>query len=203
MSRYRNRPGIYVVFLLAFMMAMFAVHAEARSKNDSIYDGAMNFGAQLIHQDDGCLDLEGTVTSGNFFEDLKRIETGHQLEFRKNGRIVTEYPESLTTSIRIDGTQCAARSFHQPSSIFRGDSYALKFRVEWKEGMQLRPAILAPVVAHCTGYSGIAAPGQDSTLSSIVCQLKVDGKGVPLADHLIVSVFSADGKRLTRLSARP
>jgi hypothetical protein len=31
----------------------------------------------------------------------------------------------------------------------------------------------------------------------------VDSKGVPLGDHLIVSIFAPDGRRLTRLSARP
>ena len=30
------------------------------------YDGTVDFGAQLIYLDDGCLDLDGTVTSGNF-----------------------------------------------------------------------------------------------------------------------------------------
>jgi len=198
MSRYRYRRGM----LLLFILCMFPIGAKARGKSDAAYDGAVGFGAQLLHLDDGCLALDGTVTSGNFFEDLTRIETGSRFEFRKHGRVVTEYPESLTTSIRIVG-QCAATLSNPPSSIFRGDSYSLKFEVEWKDGMQLRPAVLSPVVAHCTGYSSIPIPRQDFTIPSISCQLTVESKGVPLADHLIVSVFAADGKRLTRLSARP
>jgi hypothetical protein len=182
---------------------MFPMGGEARGKNDPIYDGAINFGAQLIYLDDGCLDLDGTVTSGNFFEDLKRIEIGNRFEFRKRGRVLTEYPESLTTSIRIAGDRCAATLLNAPSSIFHGDSYSVKFQVEWKEGMHLRPAALSPVVAHCTGSSRIFIPSQDFTAPLITCQMTVDSKGVPLVDHLIVSVFAADGKRLTRLSARP
>jgi hypothetical protein len=40
-------------------------------------------------------------------------------------------------------------------------------------------------------------------VSSLLCQLTVESKGIPLGEHLIVSVFAPDGKRLTRLSARP
>jgi hypothetical protein len=179
---------------------MFPMAAGAGGRNSTSYDGAVDFGAQLLHLDDGCLALDGTVTSGHFFDDLKRTEINHEFEFKKRGKVVTEYPESLTTSIRIAGGQCAALS-NRPSSIFRGDSYSLRFQVEWKDGLQLRPAALSPG-ARCVGSSSILIPSQE-TIPSITCQLTVDGRGVPLADHLIVSIFAPDGTRLTRLSAGP
>jgi len=198
MSRQRYCRGI----LLLLIFCTLPISAEARGKSEATYDGAIDFGSQVLHLDDGCLALAGTVTSGSFFEDLVRVRTSGRFEYRKRGRVVTEYPESLTTSIRIMG-QCAATLSNPPSSVFRGDSYSLRFQVEWKDGMQLRPAVLSPVVAHCTGYSSILIPRQDFTIPSIACQLTVESKGVPLADHLIVSIFAADGTRLTRLSARP
>jgi len=198
MSRCPYLRGIFFTLILG----VFPIGANARGRNNTTYDGAVGFGAQLLHLDDGCLALDGAVTSGNFFEDLKRTEIGSRFEFRKRGRVVTEYPESVTTSIRIAGGQCAATLSNRPSSIFRGDSYSLKFQVEWKDGMQLRPADLSPIVAHCVGSSSII-PGQDVTIPSITCQMTVDSKGVPLVDHLIVSVYAVDGKRLTRLSAGP
>jgi hypothetical protein len=143
------------------------------------------------------------MTSGAFFDDLTRVEVGRQFEFRKHGRVVTEYPDLLTTSILIAGGQCESTFSNSAASIFQGDSYAVRFQVEWKDGMQLRPAALSPVAAHCTGYSRIQVPGQELTRPSILCQLTVASKGVPLGDHLIVSIFAPDGKRLTRLSARP
>jgi hypothetical protein len=197
MSRCRCLSAI----LLTLIFGMSPSGARAGGNNPT-YDGVIAFGPQLLLMDDGCLALNGTVTSGSFFEDLKRIETGSRFEFTKSGRVVTDYPESLTTSIRIVG-QCAATSTNPPSSIFHGGSYSLKFEVEWKDGMQLRPADLSPGVAHCTAYSSIPIPKQDYTIPSIACQLTVESKGVPLADHLIVSVYTADGKFLTRLSARP
>lgn len=196
MSRRRYSGAILLALLFPFA-------AHARGKNSSTYDGVVDFGAQLLHLDDGCLSVDGRVTSGNFFDDLKRTDIGGRLEYRKHGRVVTQYPESLTTSIRIAGDPCVAALSNSPSSVFRGDSYSLKFKVEWKDGMHLRPAVLSPAVAHCVGYSSITGPGGDVAIPSIICQMTVDSKGIPIADHLIVSIFAADGKRLTRISAAP
>jgi hypothetical protein len=197
----RKRCSQGILFIL--VVAVLAIASDAADRTNPIYDGAIDFGSQLVQLNDGCLAFDGTVKSGNFFGDLKRKDIGSQLEFRKRGKVVTEYPESLTTSIRIAAGECDSTLSNMPSSILRGDSYSLKFQVEWKKGTQLRAAVLSPVVAHCIGYSSISAAGQDAATPTIACQLTIESKGVPLTDHLIVSVFAPDGKRLARLSARP
>src|SRR5579863_1573671 len=131
MSRYHR--GI----LLTMIVMGFSIGANARRKNDLKYEGAVNFGSQVIYLNDGCVAVDGTVTSGDFFGDLKRIDTGDELEFRKGGSVVTEYPKFVTTSIRLVGGECDATLSRPPSSIFRGNSYSLTFQVEWKDGMQL------------------------------------------------------------------
>jgi len=199
MSRYRVR-GI----LLTLTIAMIPIVARAHSRNNPTYGGVVNFGAQQLHLKDGCLVIDGTLTSGNFFEDLKRRDNDILPEFTKSGTVVTEYPELLTASIRILGNECAASPSDSPSSIFSGESYSLIFEVAWKNGLQLRPAVLSPVVAHCVGSSTLVNPKESIlTVPSITCQMTVESKGVPLAHHLIVSVFASDGRRLTRLSAAP
>jgi hypothetical protein len=189
--------------LVILLVGAFPMAARAGGKGNAAYDGTVDFGAQVVQLDDGCVAVDGQITSGAFFDDLTRVEVGRQFEFRKHGRAVTEYPDSLTTSILIAGGQCESTLSNSDSAILHGNSYALKFQVEWKDGMQLRPAALSPAAARCTGYSRIHAPGQEIAAPSILCQLTVDSKGVPLGDHLIVSIFAPDGKRLTRLSARP
>jgi hypothetical protein len=198
-----SRPRFVRIVFLAFVLGMSPVGAVAGGGSNPTYDGVVNFGSQLLQSNDECLSVDGTVTSGDFFDQLKRKDIAGRLEFRKHGRLVTQYPESITTSIRIAGGQCSAAFSHFPSSIFNGDSYSLKFAVEWKDGMQLRPAVLSSVAVHCVGYSSIAIPRRDYTIPSIQCQMTVQSRGVPLGDHLIVSVFTADGSRLTRLSAAP
>ena len=152
--------------------------------------------------EDGCLSIHGTVTAGSFFDDLKRIDNGGELEYRKHGKVVTEYPESLATAILIQGDRCA-QILYSPSAIFRGDSYSLKLEVYWKHGMEMRPAVVSPGFAQCVGYLSVTVPGEKGTIPSIACQLTVDSRGVPLADHLIVSVFAANGRPLTRIAAAP
>jgi hypothetical protein len=199
MSRNCHCRGI----LLPLIIGILAIGADARRKNDTTYDGSVGFGSQVIYLNDGCVSVDGAFKSGNFFEDLKRSDTGSEFEFRKSGSVVTEYPEYLTTSIRLVGGECADTISRPPSSIFHNDSYSLRFQVAWKDGMEMRPAVLSPIVAHCTGASSTPIPSRDFTIPSITCEMTVDSHGVPLADHLIVSVFTADGKLLTRLSAHP
>jgi hypothetical protein len=198
MSRHHYLQWLFLVILVG----TFSVCGDARSKNEATYGGAVDFGAQLLHLNDGCVSLDGSVKSGTFFDDLKRIDVGNGFEYRKDGRIVTEYPESLTTSIHIAGDQCAPTISNSPSALFRDGSYSLRFQVEWKEGMQMRPAVLSAAPARCIGYSSLTIPGH-KTVPSITCELTIESKGVPLDDHLIVSIFAADGTRLTRLAARP
>jgi len=198
MNRRRILPGVLIILLVALL----PVAAQARAKNNQTYDGVVNFGSQLLYLDEGCLSVDGAIASGSFFENLKRSDSGIQPEYRKGNELVTEYPESLTASIRIIGNQCnAAAGAHSP--IFNGDSYSLSFEVNWKNGFELSPA---PVTARCSGSSVLTNPSGDGdivTAPLLTCQLTVPSKGVPLANHLIVSVLASDGKLLTRLSAAP
>jgi len=198
MNRRRTLPGI----LAAFLAGLLPVAAQARAKNNQTYDGAVSFGSQLLYLDEGCLSVDGAIASGSFFENLKRSDSGILPEYRKGNELVTEYPESLTASIRIIGNQCnAASGAHSP--IFNGDSYTLSFEVDWKNGFELSRV---PVTARCAGSSVLINPSGDGdiiTAPLLTCQLTVASKGVPLANHLIVSVLGSDGKLLTRLSAAP
>src|ERR1700723_2649616 len=144
MSRYRYLATI----LLALIVALFPTSANAGGGSNSSYDSTIDFEAQLLRFDDGCLALSGTVTSGNFFQDLRRTEVGNRFEYRKGGKVVTEYPESLTTSIRYEGHVSTTVLSNSPSAIFQCDLYSVKLVVECKDGIELRPAGLSPLAAH-------------------------------------------------------
>src|ERR1700685_633356 len=88
MSRYRYLTGI----LLTFVIGAFPIAVHAGSKSDATYDGELAFGSQVLYMDDGCLSVNGSVTSGTFFDNLKRINAGGgRFEYRKRGNVVTEY----------------------------------------------------------------------------------------------------------------
>jgi hypothetical protein len=198
-----NRYCYSAKTLLTLLVVLLPIGASARGRKIESYGGAIDFGAQLLHFDGSCLSVDGTVKAGNFFEDLKRVDAGTQFQYMKDGKVVAEYPESVTTSIRIMGDQCEDGLTNTRSSIFGADSYALTFEVEWKDGMQLSPGVISPAIAHCVGTRVITNVNKDLALPAVTCQMTVQSKGISLANHLIVSVFSPDGKRLTRLSAAP
>jgi hypothetical protein len=201
-----NRRLLPRALLLCWSLLAALPGFGAHLSNHPTYDGVVNFGSQHLYIDDGCLSIHGTVTSGNFFDDLRRIDVGGELLYKKRGEVVKEYPESLTTSIHLIA-RCPAQLPRSPTSIFHGHSYGLKFEVNWKHEMQMRPAGLSPVVARCMGYSSVVISAEalvrDVAVPSVDCQMTVDSKGVPLGDHLIVSIFTADGRPLTRISAAP
>jgi len=199
MSRFRDPKHVF----LTILAGLLPLGANAAPNSSPTYGGQVDFGAQLLHLQDGCASIHGALTAGSFFDDLKRIDKGGQLVFRKSGTIVTEYPESITTSIRIAGDSCAAQSSVSPSAIFHGDSYLLKLEVFWKHDMEMRPAAFSSGTAHCVGYSSIVGPGENGKVPSISCQLTVDSRGVPLGDHLVVRILGSDGRLVTRISAAP
>lgn len=201
MSRDRHSAKI----LLALLIGLLPIGASARSRKDATYDGSVDFGSQLLNLKGGCFAVDGSVRSGNFFDDLKRIDSGDQIEYVKEGKVLTEYPDSVTTSIRIMGSDCTQGYSGPALPIFEGNSYSMTFQVQWKDGMQLTPAMLSPAVAHCVGTRIITNASRDSTSTfpALTCELTVESRGVSLMKHLIVSVFSPDGSRLVRLSAAP
>ncbi len=190
------------LLLLGTVMGIVSAGAQAGGRSNPGYDAAVNFGSQLLHLNEGCLSVDGTVAAGSFFADLERRSNDGQIEYKKHGQSVTEYPESLATSIRIMGDPCAAAMPLWPS-IFSGNSFAVRFEVEWKDGMKLRPATLSGEPAQCVGYSSTPIPHKDYAIPALTCRITVDSKGVPLSNHLIVSVFTTNGQRLTRISAAP
>jgi hypothetical protein len=190
------------LLLLTLAFALICAGAQAGGRSSPSYESTVSFGSQLLHLSRGCLSVDGTVASGNFFTGLERNANGGQIEYKKQGQFVTEYPDSLATSIHIAGNACSAAAPIWPS-IFSGNSFAVRFEVEWKDGMKLRPATLSGEPAQCAGYSSVPIPRENYTIPSLTCRITVDSKGVPLSNHLIVSVFAADGQRLTRISAAP
>jgi hypothetical protein len=188
--------------LSAALVCIFPFSAPAGGRHAAAYDGRVDFGSQMVYSDGACFLVDGNLSSGAFFADLQRIGVGDRFEYRRQGHVVADYPETLTTSIRLLGNQCGDRTAG-PSKLLARDSYDLRFEVAWKNGMNMRPASFSVAPVACTGFNSVTIPDRGYTIPTVACQLTIDATGVPLTDHLIVSVFAADGKPMTRLSAAP
>ncbi len=70
----------------------------------------------------------------------------------------------------------------------------IHFRVEWKRGLDLRPVVNVSIER-----IPVMMEQGDNRMLFVV---KIRDHDVPLTDHLILSVVGADGKLMSRMSAR-
>jgi hypothetical protein len=183
--------------LLCALPVLFLVSTCVRGGSRRSYDGIVRFPPQIVQLNSGCIWIDGTLTAGRFFQGLARKDRDGVFEFTHGGELLTDYPQAVVASIRILDDQCVSTSSPHRFSLASSDRRSFWFRAAWKTGLQLRPASLSSSV-DCIGSSGrptIAPP--------MTCQMTVESQGTPLSDHLIVSIFGPDGKRLSRLSAAP
>jgi hypothetical protein len=197
-----NTSGRLLCICTMMAISVLPPGARAGGRNIPTYEGQVDFGAQLLHRSDDCIFVGGNISSGSFFNHLKRISIGDHFEFRQREKSVVEYPDSLTASIRILGNQCGGASAAM-SGLLANGTYALKLVAKWKDGLEMTPATISPGSVTCNGYNSVTIPDKGFTIPTVTCQLNVQAKGIPLSDHLIVSIFTEDGTQLTRLSAAP
>ena len=183
--------------LVCTLLVLFLACACVKGGSRRSSDGILRFPPQIVQLNKGCIWIDGTLTAGRFFQGLARKDRDGVFEFTQGGELLTDYPQTVVASIRILDDQCVSTSVPYSLSLAGGNRRPFSFKVAWKAGLQLRPAALSAGV-DCVGSSGrptIALP--------MTCQMAVKSQGTPLSDHLIVSVFGADGERLSRLSAAP
>jgi hypothetical protein len=139
-----------------------------------------------------CVNFSPVMTSGEFFDGLQRHETPSGDEFRKNSRVVTNFPEQLTVQLQLSISVCDA-DIYTPAPA-PGFVNGIRFKAQWKRGLAMRP-----VEQFAIQRVAITSEEGDSRLLFL---LKIRDKNVPLTDHLIISVISPQGKLLSRMSGR-
>jgi len=145
-----------------------------------------------IRADDVCVNFIPVMQSLGFFNGLERIDTSQGSEFRRNSNPVDFFPDYLTIEINIRIEVCDANIYTPAKTpdVIRG----MQFRVQWKRGLYLRPVANVAIERKPL----IMEEGDNRMLYVI----KVRDHNVPLTDHLILSVISAKGKIMSRMSAR-
>jgi hypothetical protein len=172
------------------------------ARTPEMYHGAVNFGPQVVPLAGSCLWVDGGMTSGSFFDGLERRQSGTSSEYRKGSDVIREYPESVTVAVRFLN-QCAKPMSDSDFADFADLAGRMVFRVDWKAGLQVTPAVLSPIAAGCIRSMQSVVGNAPLPIPSVTCHISIPSKGIPLENHLIVSVFSRSGARLTRLSAAP
>lgn len=177
------------------------------------YTKLIPMGVGALRVDRRCVLLGAFLTAGDFFEGLKRVETHSGTEFRKGSSVVQHFPELITVKIRAHVEECTDAPPQSPltdsPNPFKLSS--LRFSAQWKSGLRLRPVENMTFEGCQTAQSqldttsvlllkqmGIHDPGAKTW----ICELSIHEHGVPLTDHLILTVARQDGTGPLRFSAQ-
>ena len=170
----------------------------ARAQSESLtgkmheYKDDVSLSNGQIRAGDVCVNFIPVMQSLGFFNGLERIDTSQGSEFRRNSQPVDFFPDYLTIEITIRIEVCDSNMYTpaQTPDAIKG----MQFRVQWKRGLYLRP-----VASLTIERKPLRLEEGDNQMLYVI---KVRDHNVPLTDHLILSVISANGKIMSRMSAR-
>jgi hypothetical protein len=186
-----------IALSLAAACLLFAPIARAQSSEGTAgrmheYKDDVTLSTGQIRSGDVCVNFIPVLQSVGFFNGLERIETPQGPEFRRNSHPVDYFPDYLILEINIRIEVCDANIYTPAKTpdVIKG----IQFRVQWKRGLYLRPVANVSIER-----KPLQMEEGDNRMLYVI---KLRDHAVPLTDHLILSVISANGKIMSRMSAR-
>jgi hypothetical protein len=183
--------------VIAACCLLFAYNTLAQSSEGNAgrihgYKDDVPLSTGQIRRGNVCVNIIPVLQADGFFNGLERLDTAQGSEFRKNSRIVTNFPDFMAVEINIRIEDCDADVYTpvKTPDFIKG----MHFRAQWKRGLDLRPADNVSIET-----KPVMMQEGDNRMLYV---MKIRDHNVPLTDHLIVSVIGADGRLLSRMSAR-
>jgi hypothetical protein len=206
------RPLILLIRCVAALLIVSSTLAPAMPGDKSTwnYEGGVFVITNGSLPKGPCFRLAGRVTSGDFFDHLKRIDKETGTIFRLGSQTVETFPDQLTLSFLVhdqyDQT-CPRREENPdaPKYLTREIMSSLHLYLFWKHGVELRPVqaverkyfevreIIPPAVAQARGL-----PEKFEWAYEYV----VPSAGVPLSDSLVLVLRDAENHIVARVAAR-
>ncbi len=190
-SGYRSVGVLLLVWTLASALDLRALD-ETRSK---VYGKEVVVAVhEFVRFRNTCIFFNVSLTAGDFFDGLHRINTPTGAHFRKRERTIDYFPDQILVEIRADVSICDTPEIVVlPVAIEFMRS--LRFEAKWKRESELRP-IEDPSIERSQ------LPFGEMTRSVWLYKLTIQSKEVPLGDHLVITLITKGGERLARFSAR-
>jgi hypothetical protein len=169
------------------------------------------FGGIFIIGDGGvpdgpCFRINGRVTAGDFFNDLKSFDSDDGVTFRRGKNEVTDFPNKLVLAFSIHDQPCAygLQPVLAGTYLTQETMSSLKVSLYWKSGVELRPADIdlmhfsvAPIQPYAKDLTNELPKRY---LWSY--ELGVPSEGVPLTDSLVLIFRNPEGRIVARVAAR-
>ena len=201
---------LYATRCAAALLMVCAAHGLARDKSVWNYEGGLFVMTNGSIPKGPCFRLAGRVTSGDFFDRLKRIDKESGTIFRHGSETVENFPEQLTLSFLVhdwyDRT-CPSREENPgaPKYLTRAMMSSLHLYLYWKRGVELRP--VGDVERKYFAVRQII-PDAAARVHDLPERLEwayeyaVPSAGVPLTDSLVLVLRDNEEHIVARVAAR-
>jgi hypothetical protein len=170
------------------------------------------FGGVFLIGDGGlpngpCFRINGRVTSGDFFNDLKSYDTDDGVIFKHGQNAVSDFPDNVFLSFAIHDQPCDAGLQPVGTGIYltQQEMSALQLSLYWKSGVDLRPVGKIKLLNHTVDRIMPYAKSLADELPKRYLwtyDLNIPAAGVPLTDSLVLIFRNAEGHIVARVAAR-
>ena len=202
------------LILILFCIAPAAAQSQKKQKNlKPLPDRVWTYEGGIFLIGDGalpngpCFRIHGRVTSGNFFDNLNRIDTENGTIFRSSKEDVTHFPDEVHLSFSVYDQLCpsALHTVGTREYLTREMMSTLHLNLYWKHGVDMRPAgkiklinfAVEPIPPYATD---LAAELPERFLWTY--ELAIPSAGVPLGDSLVLIFRAPNGRIAARVAAR-
>lgn len=215
MGTHISRSRIFGAALAASLVFLSASAASqkktkppkpAEAKVENYYGGVFLISDGGI-PDGPCFRINGRVTSGQFFNDLKSFATPDGTIFRLGINEVALFPDKLLLSLTIRDQPCSTglQPVGTGAYLTQETMSSMKLSLYWKHGVDLRPAGKVAVVHFSVDpiqpyATNLAAELPKRYLWTY--ELGIPAGGVPLTDSLVLIFRTPDGHIAARVAAR-
>ena len=206
-----RRKLLFPLTLLLFLpvFAPFLPAQPNKEKDKTVWnlDGGIFLETDGSLPSGACFRLNGRATAPEFFDNLKREDSGLGTFFHRGPDIVTEFPGELHLGFVLYDMPCSSQLHAASTRVYltRETVSGLRLSFYWKHGVQMCPA-----KGIVRGHSEIhrIAPYATEYASELPERLEwlfefaVPSAGVPVTDSLVVVVHSSDGRIAARAALR-
>ena len=206
------KPALCALVFFFFAFSAASTQQAKHSKHDGRDQTVWNYDGGVFFETDGslpngaCFRIHGQMKSGDFFDNLKRIDTDKVTVFHRDSETVTKFPDSVTITFSIkdfcpaEVQQIGIRPFLTQKMV---DD--LRLSIYWKHGVDLKlvkgvkeiDARVDRIQPYATSLAAELSPRYEWSY-----ELEVPSAGVSLMDSLAFVFRTPDGLIAARVSAR-
>jgi len=210
MSLQRHTTVFCALVALAIAAATLGISPSAAARDKQTiwnYDGGILLETEGSLANGICFRVAGRVTSGLFFDELKRIDDiGVDTVFRRGKDMVTQFPKQLLLQFTIYDIPCLTKLKPTGSRMYltRAMVGEMHLSLFWKRGVELRPLTdFEPLDFSIRTIFPYDREARDLPEKlEWFYTLAIPSAGVPLTDSLVLIIRDPDSHVAARVAAR-